>query len=341
MAFAAGDKVKYLNDIGGGTVVGYVENGVVEIRDENGFEIPVLESELVLAGKRELSPAQPRPAEQQALPITAAVQAPTTQDTPEIDGNDTPRLFIAFVPDEGNVLADKFSVYLINDCNYHLLYTVHEKVMANMRIADAGAAAANTKMLLYKAGKAELGKLSTLFVQGVYYKSRQSGVLAPVQADLKFNPVKLSKPGSFKENDFFSQPALVIELTNDKMREAAENIDFSVLADIAKADTARAAQPQKPLRDDLREIDLHSHEVLETEAGLAPGDILEAQIAKFKSEMERAIVDKQQRVVFIHGVGQGVLKMKIRSILDRDYKKCRYQDASFAKYKFGATMVDL
>ncbi|MBR4323981.1 MAG: Smr/MutS family protein, partial [Bacteroidales bacterium] len=42
---------------------------------------------------------------------------------------------------------------------------------------------------------------------------------------------------------------------------------------------------------------------------------------------------------FIHGKGNGSLKLELRKCLDRNYKRCQYQDASFEEYGGGATLV--
>jgi dsDNA-specific endonuclease/ATPase MutS2 len=48
-----------------------------------------------------------------------------------------------------------------------------------------------------------------------------------------------------------------------------------------------------------------------------------------------------KKIVFIHGVGDGVLKNELRRELGRKYPKYPYQDASFREYGFGATMAIL
>jgi dsDNA-specific endonuclease/ATPase MutS2 len=61
----------------------------------------------------------------------------------------------------------------------------------------------------------------------------------------------------------------------------------------------------------------------------------------FKSKLEEAIHTHTRKIVFIHGVGNGVLKMEIRKELDRRAKKLTYQDASFKEYGYGATLVQI
>lgn len=46
-----------------------------------------------------------------------------------------------------------------------------------------------------------------------------------------------------------------------------------------------------------------------------------------------------QKIVFIHGKGEGVLRKAVLDELKRKYKNCEAQDASFREYGFGATLV--
>ena len=43
-----GDKVRFLNDVGGGTVTKILNTKMAQVENEDGFEIPVLISELVV-----------------------------------------------------------------------------------------------------------------------------------------------------------------------------------------------------------------------------------------------------------------------------------------------------
>jgi dsDNA-specific endonuclease/ATPase MutS2 len=62
---------------------------------------------------------------------------------------------------------------------------------------------------------------------------------------------------------------------------------------------------------------------------------------KFHAEMKSGIEGKVNRIVFIHGVGNGVLKQEIHHKLKSIYAKYFFQDASFQEYGYGATMVIL
>ena len=86
-------------------------------------------------------------------------------------------------------------------------------------------------------------------------------------------------------------------------------------------------------------IDLHAEEVLETTAGMNSADILHYQLDMFKKTMAEYKQKKGQKLVFIHGKGEGVLRQAILHELGYRYKSCTWQDASFQEYGYGATLV--
>jgi hypothetical protein len=96
-----------------------------------------------------------------------------------------------------------------------------------------------------------------------------------------------------------------------------------------------------PADNDILEVDLHINALLDNTEGLSPSVLLNTQLTEFRIIMDRNIRKKGQRIVFIHGKGEGVLREALIKELHRRYRTCTYQDASFQKYGFGATMVTI
>ena len=88
-------------------------------------------------------------------------------------------------------------------------------------------------------------------------------------------------------------------------------------------------------------VDLHADEVLETTAGMNSADILHYQMDVFTKTMNEYKNKKGQKIVFIHGKGEGVLRQALIHELNYRYKSCSYQDASFQEYGYGATLVTI
>ena len=86
------------------------------------------------------------------------------------------------------------------------------------------------------------------------------------------------------------------------------------------------------------EVDLHIHQLVSTERGMSAHDKLNIQVDTAKRQLEFAISKKIQRLVFIHGVGEGVLRAELEYLFRR-YDNVIYEDADFQKYGRGATML--
>lgn len=90
---------------------------------------------------------------------------------------------------------------------------------------------------------------------------------------------------------------------------------------------------QKPV-----EIDLHIEELTESTRNMTDFEMLNLQIQTAKSRLEYAIANRIQHLVFIHGVGAGVLRMELETLFRR-YEQVEYFDADFQRYGRGATEV--
>lgn len=86
------------------------------------------------------------------------------------------------------------------------------------------------------------------------------------------------------------------------------------------------------------EVDLHIHQLVKFTKGMTNHEILNIQLETAKRQLEFAISKRIQRVVFIHGVGEGVLKEELHYLFGR-YDGVNFYDADYQKYGLGATEV--
>lgn len=86
------------------------------------------------------------------------------------------------------------------------------------------------------------------------------------------------------------------------------------------------------------EFDLHIEKLVKTKGGMSNFDILNLQTETAKRHIEFAIKNRIPKIVFIHGVGEGVLKAELDFMLGR-YDQISYKDANYQKYGLGATEV--
>jgi dsDNA-specific endonuclease/ATPase MutS2 len=69
-------------------------------------------------------------------------------------------------------------------------------------------------------------------------------------------------------------------------------------------------------------------------------EILNLQMETAKRHIEFAIKNRIPKIIFIHGVGEGVLKSELDFMLGR-YEEVYFQDANYQKYGQGATEVGI
>lgn len=94
-------------------------------------------------------------------------------------------------------------------------------------------------------------------------------------------------------------------------------------------------------KHDFLEIDLHIGHLVDYTKGLSNFEMLTIQLDAARNVIEKSIEEKTpKRIIFIHGYGQGVLKNELYKLLDRYAKYCHYFDASFKRYKQGATEIE-
>lgn len=88
-------------------------------------------------------------------------------------------------------------------------------------------------------------------------------------------------------------------------------------------------------------VDLHIDSLLDTTAGMSTADILNYQVDTFRAVMDANLRNHGQKIIFIHGKGEGVLRQALTKELNHRYKTHDACDASFQKYGYGATQVTI
>ena len=346
--YQIGDRVKFLNAVGGGVITKFVGKNVVHVENEDGFEIPAMLHEIIPDARQEEPVANKKPDTSDFIrqgnvkPVEhkARVEEPATL----IAGNDEPKFYLAFLPENSrNPLDGQTKIYLINDSNFFILYHYSHFVNEQFVTQEAGKLEPNTKLMLETIGQADIAGLPAFSFQLLFYKDKSATLEKPLRKKISINPVKFYKSGSFHQSDFFREKVMLFKLNESEMEKA--------LKELSKTDLTKAAREKEPARDpnpvkvelpELMEVDLHIHELIDTSAGLSNKDMLDIQLNTFRAKLQEAISsNKVRKVVFIHGLGNGTLKQELRRELSTKYKKYSHQDASFQEYGYGATMVIL
>lgn len=254
------------------------------------------------------------------------------------------KLLFVPVPDTDKPAdAADLEAWLVNDSSYTLSYNIARREQRGggnfVRTIDNGSLAADSKQKIKLYRRTELAEISTLHISLLPYKPTAFVPRAVEAFDLELHPLKFVRASSFTDNDYFDAPALEFILASS---DELSDTSAPVIPAAPPKQPKRDAPAQKKSTPDEEVVDLHAEAIIDSAEGLAPGEILQAQMARFTVALDGAIRNgKQKRIVFIHGVGKGKLRYEIEKLLKRNYPKSRYQDASFAEYGYGAIMVFL
>lgn len=377
-----GDKVRFLNDVGGGTITGFQGKDIVLVADEDGFEIPTLVTEVVAVetndyniakvvdGKKKGKTNEDKPTPtsvKNALAVNDDEEEEEETDIADQEltykpmaqerrGANELNLCLAFVPKRVKEISDTpFEVYLVNDCNYYIHYTLLNYEGKACQVRHEGEIAPNTKVYLEELLHNRLEEWERITIQTLAFKRDKVFFPKPTYSvNLRIDGTKFYKLHAFQPSVFFNTPALTYDILKndravrpmfvdaDELREAMQTPEEQLPTEPQpRISGAEKRATRKQDRNAIVEVDLHAHELLDTMVGLEPRDILEYQIKVFRDTMNAHLRNHGCRIVFIHGKGEGVLRNALLKELRTHYKQCRVQDASFREYGYGATMVTI
>lgn len=206
--------------------------------EENGFETPVLLSELVTvlpAGHQpkqkgaklmfdqaafDAGRAAPK-AEVQSKEIV--VPKPEEQPLPieETPHGEKLNISLAFEPaDTKNLSATRFAAVLVNDSNYFLDFTFLRRADGERgwHVLFRGTVAPNELIDLATLTHETLGEIERVALQAVAYKNdREFTIKPPVSATRRLDLTKFHKLHCFRPGIYFETPVMEIPLVKDDM----------------------------------------------------------------------------------------------------------------------------
>ena len=137
-----------------------------------------------------------------------------------------------------------------------------------------------------------------------------------------------------------------IEAYNNKLPDLAtilaQDLDVNRQKEIQKdfdIKYSNASATNQKRRGEHMVIDLHIHELVDDQSGLRDRTKLDIQLNHFERMMRIAGEQRVRKVIFIHGIGQGVLRHQIRTRLEMYYPNCTVRDGNPREYGAGATEV--
>ena len=348
MTLKTGDKVKFLNDRGGGVVSSVIDSRMVNVIVEGGFEMPVLISELI---RIEPQDAAGRFFDEDFN--VGAIKKPVEQPGEEDDDRliplpqhiskqrKTEEILLAFVPhDQKWLITGLIDIWLVNNSSFDVLYNLFLKdENGQFTGKDYGSIFPDATLLLDTVDRDSLNEWSSGVFQFLFHKDRPGDLLPPFNAEFGISGKTFFQEGSYKESPFYTGKGIVLKIISLSSY-------FKGISQPSGLKEPRQSKETKSLIEKYRtgereaEVDLHIHSLIEDNANMEANEILEFQKSWFTRCLEEAISGHYLKVTFIHGVGNGILRDQLLRIL-KPYEGIEVIDAPMSKYGVGAVELHL
>lgn len=368
-----GATIRFLNAVGGGRVA-RITKDTAWVEDEDGFEIPTPIDQCVVVeqGDTFMPAYKPptfakHPTEIEEGATSRATHRPTESDQSIGEGHLSQERKIpkphTFLPASGEVDAylaylpidlkrlgsTAYETYLINDSKYSLYYVYSSRRGITWHLRAHGVADPDSQVFLEELEPTDLNDLERINVQLIALADNPGIYQGTYAIEQRLDTKKFFKLHSFVDNDFFEDKAWVLDLVRkSKALDTPLALDTSRLATAMQTKGNKEHTPKvphstapQPKPDEPLVVDLHIEELLDSTAGMGNAEILQYQMGKFNEVMQTNLSHRGRKLIFIHGKGEGVLRNKIIAELRYRYKGCRWQDASFREYSYGATQVTI
>lgn len=218
-----GDKVRFLYEVGGGTVSGFQGKDIVMVEDEDGFQIPMMRTELVAVNDKENAAMGAVPEEEEKkkpvqTPALAEEPKPTFRAKPlERKGGNVLNLYLSFLPVEvKEISTTNFEAYFVNDSNYYLQVLYLSAENASWKVRFCSLIEPNSKIFVEEFDRSQLNEMERVCVQVLAWKEDKPFALKPaLSTELRIDGTKFYKLHCFRPNEFFRDPNLTLPVVQN------------------------------------------------------------------------------------------------------------------------------
>ena len=348
MKLSIGDSVRFLNEAIEGLVTKLLSQGRVEVTDSHGFTHICEDKQLVRveftlhendsfiehSTEKKEQKYENKHGVKSQIPIIASLEDDST-------------IYAAIrLLDEKNPLTTDIELFLINNTDYDLAFTCLKR-LENFKVGiHASVLKSHHEDQIGVFSQDEIHHFDGFEFQFLFFKKTEFKPKSPDTKILQFNSSDFLNTEYRKK--LFDRDDTVLLMPLHEVKPLSE-VDIASLLDKYKnkkrEDDIRNTnkQPSKQSKFVVltrqKIIDLHIEEIIKDHSSMTNSQIISYQINFFMAEMDKAVLDKLHKIVFIHGVGAGVLRSSIREELKR-FPNIRYYDAPPEKYGNGATEVE-
>jgi hypothetical protein len=302
-----GDKVKFINESLSGTITRLIDEKTIGVSIEDGFEIPVLKREIM---------------------ITSPINAVESHDKKELPETSK----IAIGESEISLWFEQssqtwYKASLLNNSGSDILLSVTIKQGKTFKPLFGGRIEKKTAYLFNTLNLAELDAWGTYCFRLIFHENECDNPRAPWYLEYKFKAKDFMNP-----KEVNGKPTYLITLKPDKIEQ------FTLAQESIKIET-KPAVDQIHISRPEEIVDIHIHQLVKNFQDISAEEAINIQLSHFSNLFEKAIALNYQKITFIHGVGNGVLKQKIWKAISGHPAVKTFYEARKEKFGYGATEV--
>lgn len=259
-------------------------------------------------------------------------------------------VYLALVPlDQQFMLRGPMEFYIINYTPHTLLYSLATRGAECFYGVDFASVPPYSKMLVESIERDDIGLWDEGILQGLFFQDSGKNWLLPFSKDYKIKVNHLGRAENYVFPVFMQQKTLLVPILDLKLHSGPDNaLKFSAKKNEPDRQPAQniVTDSKNPLQaymiqKDVAEVDLHIEKLLQTRLELKDAeekDYLSGQLKVFETCLNQAISHHLSKIIFIHGVGNGILKAEMEKRL-RNYENIHFMPGSALKYGHGAIEI--
>lgn len=350
------DKVKFLDEEGGGVVTKIIDHAMVEVTTPDGFSFPYPVRNLVKPQEdsnskklfsKDLSNYDNIPKAKEVTKISSVENETPLQIDKFSLKPEHFAAYLAFSPREQyRLVFGSIDVFLINVSSFTSFFVIYHESEKGFKILYQGRVSPFSKIHLAEIERDDLGFWEKTIVQMLVLEDNSPKLRGPIDTKLKIRGNRFFSENSYIQTDFLREKSIVFEIVKldsiPVLHELNQLVDLGSDIVIGKTNgqlKKNLAILEHQTNKGQAVVDMHIWKLTDDELSMTAHEKFMTQMDYFKVCLDSALENNFDKVVFIHGVGTGRLKEEIQIYLDD--REIEHKAAKMAEYGIGAIEVKI
>jgi hypothetical protein len=333
MIFKKGDIVSFIDEKLEGVVRHVDHNGNIHVETSDGFDLQVSPKEIVKTGELK---TESTTSDDSGATTELTENEKNNSGLPDIEGV----YFLTEAYETNKVLTGKIRLLFVNATKGDVYFSIHKSEGQPFKIMH-GHLSGESSLVLAEYMREDWLNNQHFHIQCIV--NDQKSFVPSIREDITVKMPGLNDVIDTKDGrTIYAIKRSIYKKSNEKEADLSDLLHkykIDKLKPLESGTRNRSGNLKNKTNYD-RVVDLHIEELVDQLDNLSSDAMLHIQVTHFENELNKAISDNCYKITFIHGVGKGILKKRIREELKK-YPDCKLGDADALTFGSGATEVIL